>query len=200
SLSSRAGGKKYDPQPAPGIIQSGSLLAVAARLASPGYTKRKPQLDPDECGESEHSAGSIKAQAEMSLPYSIISKKFLTNICVPYTPCTKGPVHDSKNVRHAPVGRVNLRWSKKEKGKSHAETFYVVDRAQPLVILGATAYEGDILSAGQKMQPIGLKQQMAGEKAEMERKRKEAAERRSLETKEQERMEAVRRQQEAQAK
>lgn len=125
-------------------------------------------------------------------------------------------MHDSKNVRHSPVGRVDLRWSRQETAKSHAETFYVVDRAEPLVILGAPAFVEDVPSAGQTIHPIGLKQQTAGkllfgfelivdaadfpsmteeEKAEMERKKKEAAQRRSLETKEQERREAVRRQQ-----
>ncbi|KAL8983369.1 MAG: hypothetical protein Q9177_004996 [Variospora cf. flavescens] len=123
----------------------------------------------------------------------------LAKVRVNYTPCHQDPVRDSMNTVHSPVGKVELRWYKKGKGKSHAETFYVVDRPQPLVILGATAFGDKNIPTGKEIHPIGLKEQTAGnvfgieQKAELERKRKEVAERRALETKEQERREAEKR-------
>ncbi|KAL9024985.1 MAG: hypothetical protein Q9196_006112 [Gyalolechia fulgens] len=104
-------------------------------------------------------------------------------------------VKDAKNTTHSPVGKVELRWHKKEKGKSYPQTFYVVDRATPLVILGAPAFATGDQSSGGEMYPVGLHQQTAEEQLATERKRQEAAERRALESKEQEKKEAERRQQ-----
>lgn len=108
------------------------------------------------------SDGSIKAQTEETLSYSIISKGMLAKVRVNYTPCHQDPVRDSMNTVHSPVGKVELRWYKKGKGKSHAEPFYVVDRPQPLVILGATAFVDKNIPAGKEIHPIGLKEQTAG--------------------------------------
>ncbi|KAL8922376.1 MAG: hypothetical protein Q9208_005229 [Pyrenodesmia sp. 3 TL-2023] len=83
----------------------------------------------------------------------------LTKVGVGYTSCQKEAVKDSRNITHSPVGRVLLRWYKKDKGNMSAE-----------------------------------------EEAELERKRKQAAERRALETKEQEKRDAARRQSASHAK
>ncbi|KAI4172419.1 MAG: hypothetical protein LQ346_008599 [Caloplaca aetnensis] len=171
---------------------------------SPNLTSMESQSDLDiivfpERDEPEDSDGSIKARAEKSLPYSIISKGMLTKVRVGYSPCQKEAVKDSKNNIHSPVGKVHLRWYKKDKGLSHPETFFVVDRTDCLVILGATAFvNSNQPIGGAEIHPIGLPQQTAEERAELERRRKQAAERRALEKAEQEKKDAERRQQASQ--
>ncbi|KAL8760717.1 MAG: hypothetical protein Q9184_003119 [Pyrenodesmia sp. 2 TL-2023] len=115
-----------------------------------------------ESEEPEGSDGSVKAKAERLLPYSIISKGMLAKVRVDYTPCQKEAVRDSRNITYSPVGSVRLRWHKKDKGKSHDETFFVVDRADYLVILGASAFPNSNQSVGDEIYPIGLDQQTAG--------------------------------------
>ncbi|KAI4170700.1 MAG: hypothetical protein LQ343_004799 [Gyalolechia ehrenbergii] len=137
--------------------------------------------------ESEGSDGAVTAQADKSLPYSIISTGMLSRVGVGFIPCQMREVKDAKNMTHSPIGKVDLRWHKKEKGKSHPQTFYVVDRATPLVLLGAPAF-------------VTGNQYSGEEQLAMERKKQEAAERRALESKEQEKIEAERRQQQSQKK
>lgn len=72
----------------------------------------------------------------------------LTWIRVNYTLCHRNPVGD-----YSLVGKVHLQWHKKSTVKSHGETFYVVDHAQPLVKLGATAFVEDDLPAGREFAP-----------------------------------------------
>lgn len=86
----------------------------------------------------------------------------LTKVRVGYTPCQKEAVKDSRNITHSPVGKVQLRWYKKDKGKSHPETFFVVNRTDCLVVLGATAFVNSNQPVGGEVHPIGLQQQTAG--------------------------------------
>lgn len=86
----------------------------------------------------------------------------LHRLRVRYTPCQKEAVKDSKHTMYSPVGKVDLRWYKKDKVKSHPQTFHVVDRATPLVILGAPAFTASSQSAGGELYPVGLHQQTTG--------------------------------------
>ncbi|KAI4262913.1 MAG: hypothetical protein L6R42_001920, partial [Xanthoria sp. 1 TBL-2021] len=111
---------------------------------------------------SEDSDGSIQAQSDKALPYSIISKGMLDRLGVTYTSCQKGAVKDSRNVQHSPIGKVALRWHKNEQGKSYSEIFFVVDSQTALVILGATAFPKSSQSSGANIYPIGVQPQTAG--------------------------------------
>ncbi len=120
---------------------------------------------PDEQETARESAGSegeIRAFVDPSLPFSIVSKGMLDQIGEKHTLCKKNPATDAKGVVHTPVGEVDLRWHKKELGKSHSEHFYVVDKPKSIVILGATAFQAHTQSAGGSVQPIGMEQQTAG--------------------------------------
>lgn len=112
--------------------------------------------------ESEHDDGSITAQSDISLSFSIISKGMLKRLGVNYEPYTKEKVKDARGVQHIPIGKVELRWHKHELGKSHPEIFYVVDSMTELVILGRTAFAKTTQATGGSVQPIGLQQQTAG--------------------------------------
>ncbi|KAL8768484.1 MAG: hypothetical protein Q9209_005275 [Squamulea sp. 1 TL-2023] len=125
-----------------------------------------------------------------------------------YTPCKKETVKDSRNVQHSPVGKVVLRWHKNEQGKSHGETFFVVNSPTPIVILGATAF-GDITqSFGGNLYPLGVHPQTAAdmssvteeEKRVMDEKKLEIAHQRETQKKDQEAKEAEQRRQGAQKK
>ncbi|KAL9596000.1 MAG: hypothetical protein Q9219_006084 [cf. Caloplaca sp. 3 TL-2023] len=155
-----------------------------------------------ELDESEHTDGSIKARADKSLSYSVISTAMLNRVRVNHTLCQKEAVRDSKNRVYSPVGKVDLRWHKKLKGKSHLETFYVVNDTASIVILGAPAFEASSQSAtaGDKIYPVGLQQQTPEQKSALERQKQEAAARRALEVQAQERKEAERCQQQSQHK
>ena len=71
-------------------------------------------------------------------------------------------VTDTKNVIHHPIGQVKLRWNKKGKAKSFDETFYVVDKPTPFVILGESAFPHTKELAGAPAYPVGVKAQTAG--------------------------------------
>lgn len=86
----------------------------------------------------------------------------LSRVGVGFIPCQMREVKDAKNMTHSPIGKVDLRWHKKEKGKSHPQTFYVVDRATPLVLLGAPAFVTGNQYSGGELYPVGLHQQTAG--------------------------------------
>ncbi|KAL8723947.1 MAG: hypothetical protein Q9181_007061 [Wetmoreana brouardii] len=170
--------------------------------------------------ETDDKDGSIRAQSDKVLPYSIISEGMINQLGVKYTSCQKEAVNDSRNVQHVPVGQVDLRWHKKDQGKTHSETFFVVGSTTPLVILGATAFPNSNQSAGSNIYPIGVQQQTTGlipafvqfveaanilsltedEKKALDQKRLEAAQRREQEKREQEEKESERRRQLAQKK
>ncbi|CAL8583729.1 hypothetical protein XPA_009348 [Xanthoria parietina] len=139
---------------------------------------------------SEDSDGSIRAQTDRSLPYSIISTGMLERLgIVEYPPCQKAAV-THRNVQHFPIGKVTLRWHKEESAKSYSEAFFVVDKHTALVILGATAFPNSGQSSGGNMYPIGVAAQTAEEKLAMNQKKLQAAQRREQEKKEQEEKEA----------
>ena len=77
----------------------------------------------------------------------------LDQIGMQRTPCHESPVRDAQGVEHTPVGKVDLRWHKKELAKSHSELFFVVDKPKPIVILGATAFEAYTPFPGGSVQP-----------------------------------------------
>ncbi|KAL8917789.1 MAG: hypothetical protein Q9172_005691 [Xanthocarpia lactea] len=142
----------------------------------------------------ENSDGSVKARTDKSLPFSIISKGMLERLGgVSYTSCQKETVTDSKGVQHSPIGKVALRWHKKESVKSHSETFYVVDSQTALVILGVTSFDNTSQSSGGNMYPIGLQQLTAEQELAMSQNKLQVAQRREQEKKEQEKTEAQRR-------
>ncbi|KAL8696339.1 MAG: hypothetical protein Q9224_002845 [Gallowayella concinna] len=160
---------------------------------------------PEEEVSWEDSDGSIQAQTDSNLAISIISEGMLTRLRVGYTPCQRAGATDSQNVQHFPVGKIALRWHKKEQAKSYHEIFFVVESMTPQVILGASAFENSNQSTGGNIHPIGLQHQTAGtptneEKLEKDRKNQEVVKRREKEKKEQEEKEAERRRQIAQKK
>ncbi|KAL8936839.1 MAG: hypothetical protein Q9216_004724 [Gyalolechia sp. 2 TL-2023] len=112
--------------------------------------------------QSEGSDGSVRAHADKSLPCSIISTGMLSRVHVGFTPSQTQAVKDKRNTTYSPIGKVDLRWHKKEKGKSYPQTFYVVNQATPLVILGAPAFVTGNQSSGNELLPVGLHQQTAG--------------------------------------
>ncbi|KAL8719569.1 MAG: hypothetical protein Q9225_003443 [Loekoesia sp. 1 TL-2023] len=112
--------------------------------------------------ESEDSEGSITAQADKSIPYSIISTGMLNRLRVKYTACQKEAVKDCKDTTYSPMGKVDLRWYKKDTVKSHPQTFYVVDQTTSLVILGAPAFAASSQSGGGKLYPVGVHKQTPG--------------------------------------
>lgn len=133
---------------------------------SPNLTPMGSQYDVEiivfpETGESEGSDGSVKAQVDESLPYSIISTTMLNRVHVKYSQCQIKTLKGSKNTTYTQMGKVELRWHKKEKGKSYPQTFYVVEQATSLVILGAPAFGSGNQSSGGGVYPIGLQQQTA---------------------------------------
>ena len=171
--------------------------------------------------EPENSDGSIDAKVDNSLRSSIISTGMLKQVRVSYQPGQQESLKNSKNTVYNPVGKIDLRWHKRDKVLSHSETFYIVDQTTPLVVLGATACPASVQPSEGEAFPVGVYQQTLGnhslrlivarhtanilsvskeEKAAIERKRREVAERRALETKEQEEKEAQRRQQQSQNK
>lgn len=79
-----------------------------------------------------------------------------------YTSCQEETVRDAKGAKHSPVGKVDLRWHKKELAKSHAELFRVVDDNTSMVILGATAFPQSTKPAGASVKPIGVTHLTAG--------------------------------------
>ncbi|KAL8950146.1 MAG: hypothetical protein Q9222_003800 [Ikaeria aurantiellina] len=147
--------------------------------------------------EPEGSDGSIMAQSDHTLKYSIISKGMLNKLKLGCTACQKETIKDSRNNSFSLMGKVDLRWHKKDLGVSHAETFYVVATTTPLVILGATAFAGSSQSNPTNVHPVGLNKQTIEAEQALEEKRQEVAARRAKETAEQEQKEAERRKQAA---
>ena len=99
---------------------------------------------------------SIRAKVEETLLYSVISKSMLDHMRLSYSPSQQGPAKDSENKVYSPIGEVNLRWHKEDRVKSFAETFYVVDTAVWLVILGKTAIPQVINSRADQIHTLGL--------------------------------------------
>ena len=97
------------------------------------------------------------------LPISIISKAVVVDVLrVPYQKCQYTPVMDSRATLHSPIGRVELRWYKKDGAKSFDESFLVVDSSVPLVKLGATAYLKATAPVVPEVDTLGLQKQTAG--------------------------------------
>ncbi|KAL8811413.1 MAG: hypothetical protein Q9200_001816 [Gallowayella weberi] len=138
-----------------------------------------------ELEQPEDSNGSVRAQSDLSLRISIISRAMLRRVGVKYTPGKHETVKDARGVQHTPVGKVELRWYKQELGKSYPETFYVVESSTVFVILGSTAFPNSIQATGGNVQPIGVHEQTAEQKKIQEQKSKEALERRAKQKQEQ---------------
>ncbi|KAL8819673.1 MAG: hypothetical protein Q9223_001944 [Gallowayella weberi] len=158
---------------------------------NPSLTTKEMQADVNitlfsELEQPEDSDGAVRAQSDHSLPFSIISRPMLQRLGVKWTPGKKETVKDTRGVPHSPVGEVNLRWHKQGLGKSHPETFYVVESSNVFVILGSTAFPNSIQATGGNVQPIGVHEQTAEQKKIQEQKSKEAVERRAKEKQEQE--------------
>lgn len=83
---------------------------------------------------------SLEAKSDQTLPISVISKATADRQGIPYTVSQREPVVDSKQTPYFPIGEVDLRWHRRNAARSYSETFYVVDTATDLVILGATAF------------------------------------------------------------
>ena len=160
--------RKNTPRESPG------LTAMVCQRYSPSIGDRADWLFTQESNAdidiivfpeqavSEDSDGSIRAQTNRSLPYSIISTGMLERLGIEdYPPCQKAAV-THRNVQHFPNGKVTLRWHKEESGKSHSEVFFVVDTHTALVILGATAFPNSSQSSGGNIFPVGVAAQTAG--------------------------------------
>lgn len=87
----------------------------------------------------------------------------VNRVKVKYDSCHKEARKDSQNVLHRPIGRVELRWNKKDKSKSFDEIFYVVESPDLLIILGAPAIKkSKEESTGVPTHPLGVHEQTAG--------------------------------------
>ncbi|KAL9638884.1 MAG: hypothetical protein Q9204_001331 [Flavoplaca sp. TL-2023a] len=141
--------------------------------------------------ESGPDGVAIRAKFDRSIPFSIISQGTLDQLGLNAIPCQQSPVTDSEGVQHSPIGQVELRWHKEELGKSYPERFLVINRPNSFAILGRSAYEAsNASSAGSSALPIGLHEQTAEEKAALEKKKLEVAQRREKEKQEQDDKEA----------
>lgn len=111
---------------------------------------------PDSGIETEES---VIAERDENLSISIISKATLDKLAVEYDPCNREPDRGSENKLYSTIGKVVLRWHKKDAVKSYSETFYVANTATPAAILGASA---DSSSKELEIHTLGLKKQTAG--------------------------------------
>lgn len=105
---------------------------------------------------------NVEAKTDDTLPISIISKSYVTDLGSSYQSCSLSTVKDSESRSYSVIGSVKLRWHKKGKQKSYAETFHVVDNNTCTVILGKSAFPKDASSPEPQVHTLGLASQTAG--------------------------------------
>ncbi|KAL8729764.1 MAG: hypothetical protein Q9181_004881 [Wetmoreana brouardii] len=135
----------------------------------------------------------IRADVDISIPISIVSREALALLKVDYEPHHHNQVKDAKHRVHVPIGKIKLNWHKTSIAIQHLETFYVVESETAMVVLGKSAFpNGDKGNDG--VYPIGLAQQTPEAKAQQEQRKAEAERRRAEEKKQQEDREREKRQ------
>ena len=105
---------------------------------------------------------SVRAQPDVELEISIISRSLLDRLGVTYRSCHEELIQDSKKRFHSPIGRLELRWHQRDKAKSFLETFFVVESVDSFVILGASAISKAKQCMACDIHTLGLKKQTAG--------------------------------------
>ncbi|KAL8702917.1 MAG: hypothetical protein Q9201_003923 [Fulgogasparrea decipioides] len=127
------------------------------------------------------------AEVDISMSVSILSRPALDELQLSCEPCDEGITFQAARGRtHVPVGKIGLQWHKRDKAKQNSETFYVVESATVLVILGASARPNGDADTCAGIHPLGLKQQTPEEQKQQAQKKAEVEERRAKEKKEQE--------------
>ncbi|MCJ1462995.1 hypothetical protein MMC07_001599 [Pseudocyphellaria aurata] len=138
---------------------------------------------------SEEWEAPVRAKLDKTLPISVISKATLDRLPPDYTGTQRDTVEDSDKNQYSPICQIELRWHYQGRGRSHPETFYVVEGAAWEVILGAKASAENTDAFDSGIRILGLHQQTTTEKERQENKRQEVQAQRAEEKKEQEKKE-----------
>jgi len=89
----------------------------------------------------------------------LISKALVHRLGVHYEAVPKSSVTDSTGRTHTVIGKIELRWHRRESARSHHQRFSVVDTLSTDVILGASALpkgkESDVHTLGLNQQTEG---------------------------------------------
>ncbi|KAL8729540.1 MAG: hypothetical protein Q9181_004963 [Wetmoreana brouardii] len=105
----------------------------------------------------------IHAEVDISMSVSVLSRPALDQLKLDCEPCEEGTTAQNARGRtYDPVGKLGLQWHKRDIAKPNSETFYVVESATVLVILGASAFPKGDVDTHAGTYPFGLKQQTPG--------------------------------------
>ena len=130
-------------------------------MENPVLTTGETSISITVFGDTEETEESTIAQVDNALQVSLISRAMVERLRVyyEYNPPRYGPITDSRNRTHRPVGETKLRWHRNGSPKSHPHVFRIVDGLTPDVILGATALpkgkENDVSTLGLSRQTDG---------------------------------------------
>lgn len=108
-------------------------------------------------GDNEIECANIPIDA--TLPFCIISKRWVDHLGVKYNPAQKTSVTDATGAAHSIIGNVDLLWHRTSLTKSNPEKFLVVDSKTQLIKMRKNA-----ISKGKEKEvdTVGLKKQTEG--------------------------------------
>ena len=112
--------------------------------------------------DNEEAREEVGAKLDKNAETSMISKPIFDRLRINYIPCEPAQVKDAKGTNHLIIGRVDLRWRKKDKHKSFSETFYIVESEVPYLVLRERAFAQGIQSSELELHKLGLNRQTAG--------------------------------------
>lgn len=126
---------------------------------SPVLTPMESSIEINILGDEEVVGDLPDVPVDKYLQACLISKTLVHRLGARYEAVPKSSVTDSTGRTHAVIGKVELRWHRRESSRSHLQMFSVVNALSTDVILGASALprgkESDVHMLGVTKQTEG---------------------------------------------
>jgi len=106
---------------------------------SPVLTPMESTIEINIFSNGEAAGDLPGVPVDKSLQACLISKSLVNRLRVSYEATPGSTVTDATGRTHTVIGKVELRWNRRDSAKSHPQRFLVVDSLPTHVILGASA-------------------------------------------------------------